>query len=79
MLGTIVYALLDVSLNTTIWISQVTVSGIYYLLGYPIEDTEPISNQIILDKIREQSDIITQLNIEMIELKHLQRKQTTDN
>ena len=71
MLGTLVYALLDVSLNTTIWISQVTVSGIYYLLGYPIEDTEPVSNQTILDKIKEQSDIITQLNIEMIELKHL--------
>jgi hypothetical protein len=71
MLGTIVYALLDVSLNATIWISQVTVSGIYYLLGYPIEDTEPVSNQTILDKIKEQSEIITQLNIEMIELKHL--------
>ena len=34
MLGTILYAALDVSLNATIWVIKTTSNGIYYGVNY---------------------------------------------
>ncbi len=78
MLGTILYALLDVSLNTTIWATKTISLGIYngynYIMNYETE-SEDISYNItykeLLQKINEQNENIKSLHKDIIELKQL--------
>ena len=80
MLGTILYVLLDVSLNTAIWATKTISLGIYngynYLMDYDIDtdsDDTPdnITNKELLQKLNEQSESIKSLNKDIIELKQL--------
>ena len=78
MLGTILYALLDVSLNTAIWATKTISVGIYngynYLMDYDtdLDDTpDNITNKELLQKINEQNESIKSLNKDIIELKQL--------
>ena len=78
MLGTILYALLDVSLNTAIWATKTISVGIYngynYLMDYDTENEDTpdnITNKELLQKINEQSESIKSLNKDIIELKQL--------
>ena len=80
MLGTILYVLLDVSLNTAIWATKTISLGIYngynYLMDYDIdtdsENTQDnITNKELLQKLNEQSESIKSLNNDIIELKQL--------
>ena len=71
MLGTLLYAFLDISFNTTLWIAKASYNGIYsgvtYLWGEDIDiDTER-------DKERVQE--ISNLTREYIELQKLQKEQ----
>lgn len=73
MLGTILYAALDVSLNATIWVIKTTSNGIYYGVNYLLgneenQDKEDLNN-ILMIKIEEQNVCIRELKDEMIEIK----------
>ena len=78
MLGTIIYALLDISLNTAIWTTKTISVGIYnsynYLMDYDVESeniSDNITNKELLQKINEQNEYIKLLNKDIIELKQL--------
>ena len=71
MLGTLLYAFLDISLNTTLWIAKTSYNGIYsgvtYFLGEDID--------IDKDTDKESVKKISDLTREYIELQKLQKKQ----
>ena len=73
MLGTIIYAALDVSLNTTIWMIKTASNGIYYgvnyFLGYDTEDQPEDLNNILMVKLEEQNEFIKELKEELKEIK----------
>ena len=73
MLGTILYAALDISLNATIWVIKNTSNGIYYgvnyLLGNEVNQEKEDLNNILMIKIEEQNVCIRELKDEMIEIK----------
>ena len=61
MLGTIIYAALDISLNTTIWMIKTASNGIYYsvnyFLGYDTEDQTEDQTEDFLDTRSSLSEI----------------------
>ena len=80
MLGTILYAVLDISLNTAIWATKTITLGIYnsynYLMEYDIEKEDILDNityKELLEKLDKQNESIQTLNKDIIELKKLNK------
>tara|TARA_Y100000310_G_scaffold334308_1_gene413827 strand:- start:1084 stop:1320 length:237 start_codon:yes stop_codon:yes gene_type:complete len=73
MLGTILYGVLDIGLNATLWIGKVTIQGIYsgyqYFTGYEEESKEEITNSALFRKMDTQSECINTLRMEFLELR----------
>ena len=76
MLGTILYAMLDISLNTFIWTTKTITTGIYNSYNYLMDKDDIIENityKELLDKIDKQNEYIQTLNKDIIELKNLNK------
>ena len=78
MLGTILYAVLDVSLNTAMWATKQITLGIYngynYLMDYNNDEIDILDNityKELIEKIDKQNECIQSLNKDIIELKKI--------
>tara|TARA_B100001123_G_C15318072_1_gene1026923 strand:- start:3017 stop:3289 length:273 start_codon:yes stop_codon:yes gene_type:complete len=85
MFGTLIYTLLDVGLNITIWTTKTISSGIYHGYHYfinndesemvdePISTDKLVSFENLLMKINTQKECIDRLKAEMIELQEFNK------
>ena len=81
MLGTIVYALLDISFNTTIWLAKKSIDGISAGINYMFYTNEDIDINVLdtdtenNEQLKEQIEMLIKQNEEIkIEMNAIKNK-----
>ena len=80
MLGTIVYALLDISFNTTIWLTKKSIDGIYAGINYIFYTDEDADINVKTDtennnRLKEQIELLIKQNEEIkVEMNAIKNK-----